>query len=160
MEAGATPQKESLKKILNLYRDYHAKALIRPLLEFKAIHPQQINRTWNLTTDKDGTEELKKILEGRKGLYVFYDSSGRVIYVGKSVTSLFLEIKQRLKAIVNRPFYGPTRMANPVVGTLARFVSAYEVIVPNAIRNLESFLLRSFANDIMNKNSGNFKDPV
>jgi hypothetical protein len=129
-------------------------------VEFNAINPSQKGKTWNLTADKEETEKLRKTLEGHSGLYLFYDSAGKVIYVGKSEKCLYTEIRQRFNAVANRPFYGPTKMANPFMGNHTRFISAYEVTVMKAIKNLESFLLRSFANDIMNKNSGNFKDPI
>ena len=154
---GASPRKASLKKILNLYRDHHTNALVQPILEFKAIRPHKKNNSWSLATDKSSSSEFRRELEGHKGLYLFYDSAGKVIYLGKSERCLYVEIKQRLNAEANRPFYGPTKQPNPRMGDIANYISAYEVTVPKAIKNLESFLLRSFANDIMNKNSGNFK---
>jgi hypothetical protein len=51
----------------------------------------------------------------------------------------------------------PIKTTRPQMGQVARYLSAYEVTNVAAVKNLESFMLRAFANDLRNKNGGTFK---
>jgi len=154
---GAQPSKNNLKKLIDLFRQHHATTLVKPLLEFHSIAPEPSGDSWKFSADPNVTDELKAKLDGVPGLYLFYDSAGCAIYLGKTETSLFSEARQRLKAIPNRAIYVPTKAKASQMGQIARFLSAYEVTIPAAIKNLESFMLRAFANDLLNKNGGHFK---
>ncbi|MNV96997.1 hypothetical protein D3C71_1920660 [compost metagenome] len=89
-------------------------------------------------------------------MYLFYDSSGEAIYAGKTEFNLYNETKQRLKAVPNSAVFLPRKKYVGQMGDRARYMSAYEVTITAAIKNLESFLLRAFANDLLNKNGGAF----
>lgn len=154
---GAEPSKKNLTKLIEFFRAHHAATLVRPLLEFRAIEPVKSGNEWRFSTDQISIDEIKTALEGRHGLYLFYDSSGHAIYLGKTEASLYVESKQRLKATPNRGTYVPIKTTKPQMGQVARYLSAYEVTNVAAVKNLESFMLRAFANDLRNKNGGKFK---
>jgi transcriptional regulator with XRE-family HTH domain len=151
------PSKNNLKKLIDLFLQHHATTLVNPILEFHPIAPEPSGDSWKFSNDPNVTTKLKAELDGVPGLYLFYDSAGRAIYLGKTEASLYAEAKQRLKAVPNRSIYVPTKAMASQMGQITRFLSAYEVTIPAAIKNLESFMLRAFANDLLNKNGGNFK---
>lgn len=154
---GAEPGKTNLKKLIEFFRAHHATTLIKPLLEFQPIQPMKSGNEWRFSADEGVIESIKNETEKRHGLYLFYDSSGHAIYLGKTEASLYGEAKQRLKATPNRGTYVPTKTTKPQMGQVARYISAYEVTNVAAVKNLESFMLRAFANNLRNKNGGKFK---
>ncbi|WP_172202807.1 helix-turn-helix domain-containing protein [Niveibacterium sp. COAC-50] len=155
--SGGQPSKTNLKKLIDLFREHHAATLVKPIFEFQAIDPTPSGDSWRFSADAKLVAELKAKLENRPGLYLYYDSAGHAIYLGKTESSLYTEAKQRLKAVPNRAIFVPTKAQASQMGQLARFLSAYEVTIPAAIKNIESFMLRAFANDLLNKNGGHFK---
>lgn len=155
-KGGSEPSKKNLRKLIEFFRGHHATTLVKPIVEFTAIQPTKSGNEWRFSSEPKVVAGLKTKLDGRAGLYVFYDSSGAAIYLGKTEASLYTEAKQRLKAIPNRSIYLPTKSKAGSMGERARFLSAYEVTISAAIKNLESFMLRAFANDLLNKNGGHF----
>lgn len=155
--AGGQPSKTNLKKLIDLYRQHHAATLVKPIFEFQPISPVPSGNSWRLVNDKKLDGALQSSLKGVPGIYLYYDSAGHAIYLGKTEKCLYGESKQRLKAVPNRTIYVPTKAQASEMGQLARYLSAYEVTIPAAIKNLESFMLRAFANDLLNKNGGHFK---
>lgn len=112
---------------------------------------------------------LAEELDAKKGIYIFYDSRGRALYVGKAVEqSLWQEINSALnrsrdvqrvrrvqhpqRSVVFRTSEEKSRQIGPIkmrLHELASFVSAYEV-APSVIGVFEAVLVRSFANDLLN----------
>ena len=110
---------------------------------------------------------LKEQLSEYHGIYIFYDSRGRAIYAGKARRqSLWKEMNlafnrdrgevQSIKRVshpARSQHYDvePRRIVGEtvVLHELATYLSAYHV--PDAmINDLESMLVRSFANDLLN----------
>jgi transcriptional regulator with XRE-family HTH domain len=154
---GGEPSKSNLKKLIEFFRAHHAATLIKPLLEFEPIQPLRSGNEWRFSAEQSVIDHIKGETEHRRGVYLFYDSSGHAIYLGKTESSLYGEAKQRLKATPNRGTYVPIKTTRPQMGQVARYLSAYEVTNVAAVKNLESFMLRAFANDLRNKNGGTFK---
>jgi len=120
------------------------------------------------TTTK-ALQGLKKALETSHGIYVFYDSRGRGLYVGKAQRqSLWKEMNlafnrdrdttqrvYRVKHPLRGEFKTSDEYARQVTLTrrhlshLAAYFSAYEVD-DALINELEALLVRSFANDLLN----------
>jgi transcriptional regulator with XRE-family HTH domain len=155
--SGATPSQANIKKILTYFRDYNAASLISPVLEYKAIEPFKSRRSWIMSAAEDDKDLLHECMLHRLGVFIFYDSMGKAIYLGKSESCMYTEAKKRLADVSNSPLLAPNRSKPPYIGELARYVSVYEVSVPAAIKNLEAFLLRAFSNNLLNEEAGNFK---
>ncbi len=155
-KGNATPTRKNLRALLSFWLKHQAMHLVTPIVEFEEISPRRSGQGWQLCDSEEVLKSFRDALDKKKGLYIFYDSSRKATYLGKSETNLWLEIRQRLNAEQNRPSYGPTKGKPSLQGEVARYLSAYEVSVPKAIKNLESFMLRAFANDLTNKNGGNF----
>jgi DNA-binding XRE family transcriptional regulator len=154
---GGEPSKKNLKMLVEYFRNHHAITLIKPLIEFQSIEPCRSGNEWRFSPDASVVENLKTKLKGKHGLYIYYSSTGESLYLGKTEASLYAEAKQRLKAKPNRPVFQPVKGYHLQMGAMARFISAYEVTIPAAVKNLESFMLRAFSNDLRNRNGGNFK---
>jgi predicted XRE-type DNA-binding protein len=147
------PRKEVLEKIITIQVAH----LAEPIVEFYRVIPRRSGKSWKVNEKED---EIKSILKDEIGIYIFYDSAGRVTYLGKTEKSLFGEIKQRLNAKVNRPFYNPKKVVTIYQGEVTRYISVYKVSVKEAIHNLEVLMLRAFPNDLANTNVGNFKKGI
>jgi len=158
---------------------------ITPIVEFFPVSAVDSRHGAKLEvfSVKDGAADhpyragIKKALCDAQGLYFFYDSRGRALYAGQTnKQSLWNEINgafnrergkelQSIK-IVSHPerkqkyerYDEKTRQITKVAVSLhdvAEFFSAYEVH-PLMISNLESLVIRTFANDLLNKKMEHF----
>ena len=115
---------------------------------------------------------LKTELEAHRGVYIFYDSRGRGLYVGKTkAQSLWKEINlaynrdrdPRLQSILRvqhperrqdfRTSDEIRRQIRPInvrLHELAAYFSAYQV-ADGMVGDIESLLIRAFPNDLLNK---------
>jgi hypothetical protein len=160
----------------------HASA-IKPIVEFFELDPVETatGASWRLFSTKiDGVEHpyrqgLRTLLDSHHGIYVFHDSRGRALYVGKAK-------RQTLWAEMNAAFNSSRALQNvrmvehperrqefrssdevrrkirPVTVGLpdvATYMSAYSV-TDRLINELESLLIRSFPNDLLNVRMENF----
>ncbi len=156
---------------------------IRPLAEFFQIEAtaskQDVN--WEVFDGSPAAtlyaQGLKEQLQSAYGIYLFYDSRGQSIYVGKARRqSLWKEINnafnrerdvQKVKLVThpnqNRAFTpGHEKLRQPKWTTLklcelAYYFSAYEVD-PGMVDDLEALLIRGFANDLLNVKMERFVD--
>ena len=149
--------------------------MLRPIVEYfpiDAVESAGGIKYELFATGKDGNPlhvQLKESLSQARGVYIFYDSRGRALYVGKAKDqSLWREIKnafnrQRDTQTVYRVRH-PTRRQNfktayelarqPArtqlkLNDLAAYLSVYEV-EGAMINRMEALLVRGFANDILN----------
>jgi hypothetical protein len=158
---------------------------IRPLVEFFRIAKCESRQGANYElfgmNDEDGGTHpylagLRKELENHKGVYIFFDSRGQAIYTGKARRQkLWKEMNlafnrergevQKIKR-VNHPTRKQTyrtsdekarQITHYVVPLheLASYFSAYE-IADGLINEVEAMLVRSFANDLLNKKMERF----
>lgn len=157
-------------------RDAAHAGAIRPIVEFYPIAKGTgEGRRHFLDVDRRQgpahpyREGLRKELEANHGVYVFFDSRGRALYAGKAKKlNLWKEMINafnrdrdvqniwRVKHPTNRVAYKPAeekarqiRKRNVALHELAAYVSAYAVS-DGMINELESLLVRSFPNDLMN----------
>lgn len=148
---------------------------IRPIVEFYRINKALTRReaAWqvfdsgpNATTYAKG---LKDALASAHGIYVFYDTRGRSLYVGKAreqpiwkEMNLAFNRKRDVQTIAlvhhperNQDFQaGYEKLRQPKdtqleLFDLAAYFSAYEV-TDGMIEELEALLVRAFANDLLN----------
>ena len=161
------------------------KSSIIPIVEFFDIDHKPSERSDRLqiidVEDDEGDDHpyklgIKRQLSTHRGVYVFYDSRGRGLYVGQAKSqSLWNEMnsafnrERQLQKIrkTNHPdrkqefrTYDEIRRQiterNVPLCALAYYFSAYSVS-SGMISNLEAFLVRGFANDLLNKKMENFK---
>jgi hypothetical protein len=156
-------------------------AAISPIVEYYPVTPFRkargksyaIFETQKIRDHKSNKYKLglKSELENSKGIYIFFDSRGDVIYLGKARTQfLWNEIHNAFNRdrgalqsirIVSHPTSNVTyrsasekrRQIKPVnkkLHEIAAYLSAYAVD-ESMIDNLEAILLRCFSNNIMNK---------
>ena len=155
---------------------------IRPIVEFFGINKELLKKSHVLFSPKDPNNKdhpyrsgLKRELEDAKGVYIFFDSRGQAIYVGQAKQNLWNEMNiafnrkresvQKIKRVKHperkvqyKTSYEKTRQivesAVPL-HEIAYYFSAYEVD-DGMIDELESLLIRSFANDLLNVQMGRF----
>jgi len=154
---------------------------VQPLVEMYAIEATDSRQGVNseiISTDKSETynNDLRKNLEQSKGIYFFYNSEGKVIYVGKTskqnlwkeINSAFNRHRETQKVyLVNHPTtrgtFSPAheksrkmRKTNVYLYDLAVYFSAYK-IHPHLISNIEALLIRALPNDLSNAKIESFK---
>jgi DNA-binding transcriptional regulator YdaS (Cro superfamily) len=160
----------------------HASA-IRPIVEFLPIQRGEgAGRQHFLQVDRRRgqahpyQEGLRRELESSHGVYIFFDSRGRALYAGKAkLKNLYSEMISAFNR--NRDVQNIWRVKHPErrvayrraedksrqirrqsvkLHHLAAYVSAYEVS-EGLIDELESLLIRSFPNDLMNTRMEKFR---
>lgn len=152
---------------------------IRPIVEFMPLNAVGSSRgvKYELFPHKGSAVggyhvAVKERLARAHGVYIFYDSRGRALYVGKAQGQyLWNEMKsafnrsretQKVYRVDHPTTRGGSRLgdrrlriAQLQLSDLAAFVSAYEVS-PGMIPRLEALLVRGFANDLLNKRMERF----
>lgn len=161
------------------------RSAIRPLVEFFEIDACEANHGSKLvlfdTNDEEGSPHpyligLKKELDAHHGVYVFFDSRGQAIYAGKArKQSLWKEMNlafnrergavQSIKRVKHPskkiPYKTSDEKARQILdrevplSELAAYFSAYDV-VDGMINDVEALLVRSFANNLLNKRMERF----
>ncbi len=156
---------------------------IRPLAEFYPIEAVGSKHDVNWEVFDGGAaatlyaQGLKKQLQSAHGIYLFYDSRGRSIYVGKAKKqTLWKEMNsafnrerdvQKVKLVKhpnqNRTFTpGHEKLRQPEwmtrkLSDMAYYLSAYEVH-PGMVDDLEALMIRGFSNDLLNVKIERFMD--
>ena len=153
---------------------------VRPVVEFFEFEVADAPRSNNavlfseMWDDKTHRylEGVKAELQRARGIYIYYDSRGRAIYVGKAEEqSLWKEMNlalnrgrgdvQSIKRVshpTNSVAYkGPEEKKRRIVKQpvrlwqIATYLSAYEISPTSIIGMFEALLVRGFANDLLNK---------
>ena len=160
-------------------RDKILKNFITPITEYFPIEKVDSKHGKNYEISppgehKDKWETLRKELQkANSGIYIFYDSSGRAIYVGKTAGTK-ISLWARMKMSFNHDQQKSRKLYSIDHGTnakrqeqklgpkpvqlhgLAKYFSAYEVD-PGMVHNIEALLIRAFADNLMNKKMETFK---
>ncbi len=164
---------EVLRKAqLQATTEAHQKAF-RPIIEFFPVDPFQLKKSYVVFDTDPSCGKMRlglcQELQSIKGLYVFYDSRGRALYVGQAAKqSIWKEMHSAFNrtrpaqaiAAVRHPKinveYKPAseKLRQPVdtprkLHELAAYFSAYEVAGP-LINDFEALLIRAFPNDLLN----------
>lgn len=148
---------------------------IRPIVEYYPVDPSKSARgarweVFNTSTKKNQRlGKIKNQLEEANGIYLFYDSQCKALYVGKAkdqslwheMNNAFNRERETQKLLtVNHPNTGnsfspahekPRQITNTylLLHDLACYFSAYEV-EKDLIDNMEAMLVRAFANTVLN----------
>ena len=150
----------------------HSSKIFKPIVEFMECSPYVEGKKWKLFRGSKKLEEsikakLSKDNGAKVGVYAMYDSSGKILYFGKTNKGLYAEIVQRLNAVVHRDValvrdgkfvhVGNKSKGGIHVGDMTRYISAIEVLSPEAISNIETFVLRLIPNDDVNYKIENYE---
>lgn len=159
---------------------------ISPVVEFYPITPRASMGGGNDVFNPDDTDGqphdykvgLKGELKKHKGIYVFFDSRGQAMYVGRTnKQTLWKELNlafnrqrgdvQSIKRVNhptrNQPYKTSGEKLRSIVdrpvplADLAHYFSAYAV-EPPLIKSLEAMLIRCFANNVLNIKMESFVD--
>ena len=148
---------------------------MRPIVEYFEIDACESVRgaKWELFDTKPKKNvryrAIRKLLENSNGIYVFYDSQCKALYIGKAknqslwqeMNNAFNRERETQKLLtVNHPSTGqsfspafeqPRQITNTYfyLFDLAHYFSAYEVN-NDLIDNIEAMLVRAFANTVLN----------
>lgn len=132
---------------------------IKPIIEFHYIdfeHGANTDSFRNRLNDEEAYETLKN---QTGGIYAFFDSTGEVIYVGKTAGNLFTEMEQRYsgKKIKFRVIKNSkAAWKHWPIKHVAQFASAYGVS-DALITNVEALLTRIIINKASNIRTESFK---
>lgn len=145
---------------------------IRPLVEYYRIRKEKAGSTWSILSSEENKKYvsgLRSALESTHGLYIFYDSSGHSLYVGKAKKqSIWKEMNlvfnrereiQKITLVEHpernqefKPNYEKLRQPKGCqlwLHEMASYFSAYAVD-DGMIDDMEALLIRAFANDLLN----------
>jgi len=156
---------------------------IRPIVEYYPIdHTESRDgAVWELFHVGNGgrkyESELRESLLQKNGIYVFYDSQGKALYVGQAKDqSLWVEMRntfnrdrdtQKIR-LVDHPQQRNARFMTAwnspknikwsklPLSDLSYYFSAYEVD-RDLIDNVEALLIRAFSNDLLNSHVEKFQ---
>lgn len=158
----------------------HQGTSIRPVIEYYPIDwiVSRQGATYEFLDSKEPRQkELKALLMKKRGIYLFYDSMGKAIYIGKAKRqSLYAEMKSAynrnrfhnqkiwiVQHVSQQRIFDPAKEAarqithKPMaLHDIASYFSAFEVDL-YLIDNIEALLIRSFANQLTNKRKERFK---
>ncbi|WP_299733620.1 helix-turn-helix domain-containing protein [uncultured Endozoicomonas sp.] len=153
---------------------------IQPVAEFIKINPGSSvkKKGWNVFVPegRNEYEDLRDKLLKSKGIYFFYNSEGKIIYVGKtSENNLWSEINQRYNGereshkmyssdqeiginLLFDSIDNPIKIVNKKIKLreVAAYFSAYE-LNQHLIHNLEAMLTRALPNNLINIKAEKFK---
>jgi len=142
---------------------------IHPIVEFFPVKPT-LKRTGKNKTFLEATKNPKiiQILKKEIGIYSFYNSEGRIIYLGKTKNNFWLEMNQTFNRDITNykislvdhkdekyvePKGGKPHQIKPVPYSLsdaAAYFSCYQV-QRDLIDILESFAIRIIPNNVINR---------
>jgi hypothetical protein len=105
------------------------------------------------------TEISKTEIPALSGIYMLYNSSAQVIYIGKATnfkTEVEVALKKKVPISVRM---GPhLRKTKPTIRLLARYISLYQIDDPMLRANMEALLIRVSINHTHNSNLGHFRE--
>lgn len=146
--------KRAIEKLIKTIVSHSLKISYEPIAE---LTPVKLDGNDSMIIGKNTKEqeELKRKLEAKQGIYLFYDSLGRALYAGKtSSQTLWKELGsafsrerkvQKLYKYNNKQI----RKSQYYLYEVAHYVSAYAVH-RDAIKDFEALIIRAFPNDLTN----------
>ena len=166
-----------VKKGIDVAVSEFSKSAIRPLVEFYELRTvdSRGGKKSEIFSKENSlyTKDLRGLLEQSFGIYIFYDSRGRALYAGKAIKRpLWNEIKNAFNR--SRATQTVFRVSHPnrnqhfraekhrqprreplLLADLAAYISVYTVdrLLTGLI---EALIIRSFANDLLNKRMETF----
>lgn len=154
-QAGPKAIRGMIESYTNFKTEELVKKVINPVLEFKKIKPTKFSSKYILLPTEHNKDALKEVLEKKVGIYLFYNSQGKNIYIGKTEKDLYIEITQQLGRVI-KIYAESLKPTNVQQGDITSFISVYEIKPKALIKDLEALLIRAYANDNTNIKMENF----
>jgi hypothetical protein len=153
------------RKAIKSRRETYSQSYIKIIVELFPIErtPSKQGKRWELFLT-DQYSNLRDIMGSTAGLYSFYDSRGKILYVGKTKNNLWDEMKTTYnRKNVNQPTWnvGHNPKKDPVgkerkisvknlpLWNTARYFSCY-CVDPLFVDSVEAMFTRMLPNDLMN----------
>jgi len=170
----------AIEKAANVAATKARHNVIRPVVEFARIDRSPAGQKFNMFPTRGEAGRyyvgLRAALEDKQGVYVFYDSRGHALYVGKTseqglwkeMNNAFNRTREAQSIKMVRHPKSSTRFrssdekhrqiqdTNLKLSDLAEYFSAFEVS-PGMISELEALLVRAFPNDLLNRKTERFQ---
>ena len=151
-----------VKRAIKAAMRYRLRSVLQPLIEYHPFvfeHGKNVDSFANRLADKGIVASLGKAY----GIYAFFDSAGKIIYLGKAEKQhLFPEMEQqyRCKTVPFRVIEnGLSKWKYPVIKYIAEYVSAYSV-QPELISNVEALITRTIINNSTNLRAERFRSLI
>ena len=152
---GETVAYNSIEKLISNYSEKITGSAINPIYELRKIKPRKYGQTFLIYDEETIQEEIKNALDGKKGIYAFYNSQAKLIYVGKTSNNFFTEISQQLGRDIE--VYEENFQKKKIKqGTIVNYFSAYEVKEPKLISDIEALIIRLTYTENLNEKLENF----
>jgi hypothetical protein len=144
------------RNIIRKFAIASVKSSLEQIVEFRKLDHFH-GKSVDTLAKKIGSKPIADQLNRTKGIYLFYDSSGKVIYCGRTVKNVLLKEMQQAFNL-RRPQYkrkltdakGNFSNRKLSIRDTAHYFSAYRVD-DVLIANLEAFVTRIVPNDLINK---------
>jgi hypothetical protein len=150
------------------------RAPFRPVVEFFRVKRTKVRKKFELLdrthpspSQAESVEELKQAY----GIYVFYDSRGKVLYIGKAerqklwseANAAYNRRRDTRLLLTSRPTQSHLESFKKIripMHELAYYFSAFEISPREHINDFEALLIRVAANDIFKQNIQKFSKRV
>ena len=149
------------------------KTFIVPIIEYFPIKKTLVQKQHEILPDDSESISGRvrdDLEESKRGVYIFYDSRGRAIYVGKTEKkTLWVEMNLAFNRAphndqkIYRIDHKSNAQTKDVLGPkpvklleVAKYFSAYKVR-PEMVHNIEALLIRALADNLLNKKMETFK---
>jgi hypothetical protein len=153
-------------RVVNTKVSEQVAAAIDPIVEFFPINSNfKTKGNERVPFDIEMHPDLKIELKSKIGIYTFYNSEGRIIYLGKTTKNLYEEMVQTFNRKIERykifraphgkSSYSPSKKSQIVEESAhffdtVRFFSCYSV-AKDLVGVIEAFSIRVMPNNVINK---------
>jgi len=148
-----------LRNALHKFESQKLSAAVAPIVEFHKLNLDHGNNKDTLYTRIDDKSVVKD-LQASAGIYAFYETQGRLVYVGKIEKNNLLQEMANRYAGKKVPFRvlkgGKAKREDARIKDVATYFSAYRIDV-HLIANVEAFLTRLIINNASNLRVESFR---
>lgn len=122
---------------------------IIPIYELKKIKPRKYGSTFLIHEEDSLQESFRLNLSGKKGIYAFYNSQAKLIYIGKTNSDLYKEISQQLgrEVYVVEENFQEKKLKQ---GQITAYLSSYEITNSLLVDDIEALIIRITYNTNLN----------
>lgn len=153
-KSGQSCGKPAVKKLIDAVVNHSVRIIYKPVIE---LQPIKIDTNCNMligNSEEDSVQWQDKL--NVQGIYLFYDSMGKAIYVGRTnkqtlwdEMSRALNRDREIQKLYKSTNHGQIKNQPYYLYEVAHYVSAYAVH-KEAIKDIEALIIRAFPNNLTN----------